>query len=380
MTRFQVLVVGAGPAGLAAAIEAATAGATALVIDENSAPGGQLFKQIHKFFGSSAHYAGIRGLDIGRKMLDEAQSCGVEIWLDSTVWGLFPDNHVAVIRDECSMLIEAEKVILATGAYENALSFPGWTLPGVITAGSLQTMMNVQRVLPAERMLMVGAGNIGLIVSYQAMQAGMDVVAVIEARDRIGGYAVHAAKIRRYGVPILTSHTISEAHGAEQVESATLVQLDDRFLPVEHTERRIGVDMICLAVGLTPMAELAWMAGCQFAYVPEAGGHVPIHDENMETTVPGLYVAGDITGIEEANTAIDEGRLAGIAAAEALGYCSAAEASGRKALVCERLDELRLGEINRTRRTVQKILQAQSSGVRQELSDVSPQCGRSRIR
>jgi thioredoxin reductase len=379
MTRFEVLVVGAGPAGLAAAVEAATAGATVLVIDENSAPGGQLFKQIHKFFGSKAHYAGIRGLDIGQTMLQEAQSCGVEIWLDSTVWGLFPDNHVAVIRDGRSMLIEAEKVILATGAYENALSFPGWTLPGVITAGSLQTMMNVQRVLPAERMLMIGAGNIGLIVSYQALQAGMDVVAVIEARDRIGGYAVHAAKIRRNGVPILTSHTITEAQGAGLVESATIVQLDERFRPIEHTARRIDVDMICLAVGLTPMAELAWTAGCQFMYVPEAGGHVPIHDENMETTVPGLYVAGDITGIEEANTAIDEGRLAGVAAAEALGYCSAAEASERKALACERLYELRLGEINRTRRTVQEVLQAQTAGVRQELSDISSQCGRSKI-
>ena len=380
MTRVEVLVVGAGPAGLAAAVEAAAFGAQVLVIDENSAPGGQLFKQIHKFFGSKAHYAGVRGLDIGRKMLEEAQSSGVEIWLDSTVWGLFPDNHVAVIRDERSVLIEAEKVILATGAYENALSFPGWTLPGVITAGSLQTMMNVQRVLPAERMLMIGAGNIGLIVSYQALQAGMDVVAVIEARDRIGGYAVHAAKIRRNGVPILTSHTVREAHGADQVESATIVQLDDRFRPIEHTDRQIDVDMMCLAVGLTPMAELAWMAGCQFVYVPEAGGHVPMHGENMETTVPGLYVAGDITGIEEANTAIDEGRLAGIAAAEALGYCSRLEASGRKALVCERLEELRLGEINRTRRTVQEILHAQTRGVRQELSNLSSQGGRSMTR
>jgi thioredoxin reductase len=346
-------------------------GATVLVLDENAAPGGQLFKQIHKFFGSKAHYAGVRGLDIGQRMLEEAKSLGVAIWLDAQVWGLFPDNHVAVIRDERSRQVRGEKVILATGAYENALSFPGWTLPGVITAGSLQTMMNIYRVLPARRILMIGAGNIGLIVSYQALQAGADVVAVIEARDRIGGYAVHAAKIRRHGVPILTSHTIREAHGAEEVEAATIVQVDKQFRPVAGTEKRIGAEVICLAVGLTPMAELAWMAGCQFAFVPEAGGHVPIHDENMETTVPGLYVAGDMTGIEEANTAIDEGRLAGVAAAEALGYCSVAEASSRKAIVCGRLDELRLGAINAARRRAQKALQAQASGLRQQLADVS---------
>jgi pyruvate/2-oxoglutarate dehydrogenase complex dihydrolipoamide dehydrogenase (E3) component len=172
-------------------------------------------------------------------------------------------------------------------------------------------------------------------------------------------------------VPILTSHTIQEAHGAEKVEAATIVQVDERFSPIAGTEKRIDTGVICLAVGLTPMAELAWMAGCEFAFVPEAGGHVPIHDENMETTVPGLYVAGDITGIEEANTAIDEGRLAGIAAAEALGYCSAAEASGRKAVVCERLDELRLGAINTARRRAQQVLHAQSSGIRQQLADVS---------
>ena len=370
MKSFQVVVVGAGPAGLAAAMETAAGGAHVLVIDENAKPGGQLFKQIHKFFGSKAHRAGVRGVDIGQEMLQAAKSEGVEIWLDTVTWGLFSEHQVAVIKDQRSVLIHADRIILATGAFENALSFPGWTLPGVITAGSLQTMMNIHRVLPAKRILMVGAGNIGLIVSYQALQAGADVVGVIEARDRIGGYAVHAAKIRRAGVPILTSHTIKEAHGSDRVEDATIIGVDERFQPIGGTEKRIDVDMICLAVGLTPMAELAWMAGCQFVYIPAAGGHVPIHDENMETTMPGLYVAGDITGVEEANTAIDEGRLAGIAAAEALGCCPAREATGRKAETRARLDELRLGAINEPRRQVQQALRVKTSGVRQNLSDV----------
>ncbi len=162
----------------------------------------------------------------------------------------------------------------------------------------------------------------GLIVSYQLMQAGADVVAVVEGLPRIGGYGVHAAKIRRAGVPILTKHTILRADGDSCVQSATIAGVDEHWQPIQGTEQTLEVDTICLAVGLEPMAELAWMAGCEFVYIPSLGGHVPVHDENMETTVPGIYVAGDIAGIEEASTAMEEGRLAGLAAAEALGYAS----------------------------------------------------------
>jgi thioredoxin reductase len=225
-------------------------------------------------------------------------------------------------REDRSELLHFKKLILATGAQENALVFPGWTLPGVMGAGAAQTIVNIHRVLPGKKVLMVGAGNVGLIVSYQLLQAGADVVAVVEGLPRIGGYGVHAAKIRRAGVPILTKHTILRADGDGCVQSATIAGVDEHWQPIQGTEQTLEVDTICLAVGLEPMAELAWMAGCEFVYIPSLGGHVPVHDDNMETTVPGIYVAGDIAGIEEASTAMEEGRLAGLAAAEALGYAS----------------------------------------------------------
>ncbi|KKM10781.1 pyridine nucleotide-disulfide oxidoreductase [Clostridiales bacterium PH28_bin88] len=356
MKNIQVAVVGAGPAGLAAAIEAAAAGARVTVFDENGLPGGQLFKQIHKFFGSREHQAGTRGFKIGEDLLAETRRLGVDVHLNATVYGLYQHRQLAVMENMASSLYQAGALILATGASENALSFPGSTLPGVMTAGAAQTLINLHRVLPGRRVLMVGSGNVGLIVSYQLMQAGADVVALVEAAPHISGYGVHAAKVRRAGVPILTSHTVREVSGSQEVESATIVELDEGCRPVPGTEKTLEVDTVCLAVGLTPLAEMAWMAGCRFAYIPKLGGHVPLHDGNMETTVKGIYVAGDITGVEEASSAMEEGRLAGVAAAEALGCCPPERAAEKKTAVLERLAALRTGPFGQHRQDAKQEL------------------------
>lgn len=350
MKTVEFAIVGAGPAGLSAAVEAAREGVQTLLIDENAKPGGQLFKQIHKFFGSKEHYAGIRGINIGQNLLREVDESGAEVLLDAVVYGLFPEHTLGIVHQQEQLLVKAERILLATGAVENALIFPGWTKAGVMGAGAIQTLVNVQRVLPGKRILMVGSGNVGLIVSYQLLQAGAEVVAIVEAAPQINGYAVHASKIRRQGVPIMVSTTIKEACGEEQVEEAVLVSLDDDWNPIAGTERRLAVDVICLACGLSPLAELAWMAGVTFIYLPELGGHLPIHDENTQTTIAGLYVAGDLAGIEEASTAIEEGRLAGIAAAESLGKLSSEDAARRKAMVRRRLVELRAGPFDEKRR------------------------------
>ena len=351
----ELAVVGGGPAALAAGIQAARAGVDVTLFDENQKPGGQLFKQIHKFFGSKEHRAGIRGYDIAQLLLDDCRSLGVKTMLNTVVWGI-ENNKIAIQCDNTSTILDTEKIIVATGASENPLCFPGWTLPGIMGAGAAQTMMNIHRVLPGVKVLMIGSGNVGLIVSYQFLLAGAKVVAVVESLPTIGGYMVHAAKIKRAGVPILTSHTVLEVKGDDQVREAIIVRVDDNFFPVKGTEQTVEVDLVCFATGLRPLAELCWMAECKFMYLRELGGHVPVHDKNMKTTVDSIYVAGDVSGVEEASCAMEEGRLAGVAIAQELGYLKNDEAEEQKSIIRKRLDALRLGPFGAIRTTAKKKL------------------------
>ena len=328
----DVLVVGAGPAGLCAAIESATQGASVLIVDENQSVGGQLVKQTHKFFGSKQERAGTRGIDIAKdleKQLRTLEEEGkVQVMTDATVIGCYEavkkQRFGVVKRCEYKNIlydIRCDATILACGAMENMLLFPGNDLPGVYGAGAVQTLMNVYGVKPGQRVLMVGAGNVGLIVSYQLLQAGIAVDRVVEAAPSIGGYNVHAAKLRRCGVPIQTSHSIKEVCGDEKVEGTVVVALDENWKPIKNSEEYIKCDTICLAVGLTPSTRLLSQIGVHLQFVPEAGGYVAVHDESMQTNVKGVYVAGDASGIEEASTAMIEGKIAGLAAVIQLG-CS----------------------------------------------------------
>lgn len=323
MIRTEVAIIGGGPAGLSAAIAASSLGAKVLVIDRNSRGGGQLVKQTHKFFGSEKEHASTRGVDIAKILLDELKdNPNVEFLYNTTAIGFYKEDKVitAEVDEKEYIKIKADRTIVAAGAGEKFLAFPNNDLPGVYGAGAVQTLMNQYGVVPGNNVLMVGAGNIGLIVSYQLMQAGVNVKAVIDAAPNIGGYLVHAAKIRRLGIPILTSHTIKSAYGKDCVERATIVKLDENWNPVEGSEKVFNVDVICISVGLTPLCELLWQVGCKMKYVPELGGHVPLRGANLETTVQGVYIAGDVSGVEEASAAMVEGRLAGASAALSLGY------------------------------------------------------------
>lgn len=309
MLETELAIVGSGPAGLGAAVEAGKRGVNCTLVDENLRAGGQLFKQIHKFFGSEKHFAGTRGFEIGQILLEQAEKYS-KIILNTPVIGLFEGNTLALKKRDHVIQVKSKKIIFATGASERVIKFPGWTLPGVMGAGAVQTMVNVHRVLPGERFLIVGAGNVGLIVGYQLLQAGAKVKAIVEATPKIGGYYVHANKIRRLGLPIFTSHTVKAVRGSDHVEEAAIAALNKEWEEIPGTEKTIPVDVICLAVGLKPRIDLPLMAGCETLYFRELGGDVPIHNNNMETTQPGIYVIGDVSGIEEASTALEEGRLA----------------------------------------------------------------------
>lgn len=347
--QYDVVIVGAGPAGLGAAIECGRAGATVLVVDENNRPGGQLFKQIHKFFGSAAHYAGSRGYEIGNRLLQDAAEANVEILLNTRVWGVFEDGSLSVCTDDRSFRLKAKYTILATGAVENGLAFAGNTLPGVITAGAAQTMVNIRNVRPGRRAVVVGSGNVGLIVTYQLLQAGMEVAAIVEAAPQISGYEVHASKVRRAGVPILLSHTVAEARGSAELEEVVITQVDARFQPVAETERVITADTLCIAVGLSPRIELAELCHCRMDWCGPLGGRIPSHSALMETSRPEILIAGDLSGIEEASTALDEGRLAGTKVAASLGCLTHDKSEKQIKALQERISSLRQGQFGAKR-------------------------------
>ena len=337
---------------MGAAIEAARMGAKVMLVDENPKPGGQLYKQIHKFFGSREHYAGVRGFEIADRLIEEAKELGVDIRTHTRALGVLDRGEIAVLDvapgEEHKMeKVQAEKIVLATGAKENSLPFEGWTLPGVMGAGAAQTFANVHGVLVGKNIVVVGSGNVGLIVSYQLMQAGANVLALVEALPRSNGYAVHAAKIKRAGVPVYLSHTVVRADGEDHVKSVTIAEIDDKFRLLPGTEKTFDCDTVLLAVGLSPRTDMIKMFGCKMIFEKRLGGAMPMHDETMRSTNPDVYVCGDLAGVEEASTALDEGRVAGIRAAESCGY-KADEA--RLAALAASLDGLRGGDMGKARR------------------------------
>jgi thioredoxin reductase/Pyruvate/2-oxoacid:ferredoxin oxidoreductase delta subunit len=297
----ECLIIGGGPAGLSAAIELGKAGVQTLVIDDKHKLGGKLVLQTHKFFGSMADcYAGMRGIEIGEVLEEEARRFeSVECWVNTNAVAVFSDQKVGVVRDgQCYMLIKPKMLLVAAGAREKSLIFKGNSLPGVYGAGAFQTLVNRDLVRAAEKLFIVGGGNVGLIAGYHALQAGISVVGLVEALPECGGYKVHKDKLVRFGVPIYTSHTVVSANGEESVESVTIAQIDSDWKAIPGTEKSYACDTVLIAVGLDPVDEFYHKA----------------KDFGMNG-----FAAGDAQEIAEASAAMFSGKIQGRQIARALG-------------------------------------------------------------
>ena len=296
----QVLIIGGGPAGLSAAVELGKLGVETLIIDDKDRLGGKLVLQTHKFFGSvEDSWAGTRGFEIGHILEQEVAAFpSVETWLETTAVGVFSDGVVGVVQRGRYVMIRPEKLLVATGAREKMLAFPGNTLPGVYGAGAFQTLVNRDLIKAAHRVLIVGGGNVGIIAGYHALQAGIEVVAVIEGLPEVGGYKVHADKLKRLGVPIFTRHTVVSANGTDHLESVTMARLDDNWKVIPGTEKTVEVDTLLIAVGLSPVNEF-------FLKAREWGMDV--------------YSAGDAQEIAEASAAMFTGKIEGVKIGKSLG-------------------------------------------------------------
>ncbi len=258
--KTQVAIIGAGPAGLAAREVLNQHGIDNIVVDNNSRIGGQFIMQTHQFFffEKEKKFGGMRGFDIAKTLAGENHN---GIFLNSTVWDILEGKRLAVknIETEEIYYIEADALIVATGAVPFMPTFENDDVPGVYTAAVVQKMMNNEFTLLGKRILTVGAGNIGYLTSYQLMQAGARVVAIIEAQNKEGGFPVQANRVRRLGIPILTSHILLKAIPNKDytgIEGAVIAECKN-FEPIPGTEKVIkGIDAINICTGLVPDDQL----------------------------------------------------------------------------------------------------------------------------
>jgi len=291
VVKIPILIVGGGPAGLSAALDLGKMGIKCIICDDKQGLGGKLSLQTHNFFGSIRDcYAGSRGMDIGNILADKIKENNVlEIWTNSPVVGIFSDKLVGVVKNGKYLLVKPEKILITTGAREKTLAFPGCDLPGVYGAGAFQTLVNRDLIKPTDKLFIVGGGNVGLIAAYHALQAGIDVIGIVEALPHVGGYKVHLDKIKRLGVPVFTSHTVLRAEGKDHLKRIVISEIDNKFRPIKGTEGVFDIDTLLVAVGLTPVNELKKQAD-KFG---------------LKT-----YTAGDADIIAEASAAMISGRLA----------------------------------------------------------------------
>ena len=312
-TQVDVAVVGGGPAGIAAAVAARRAGASVALIDEYVAPGGQIWRR--RFDASDT-----RSLPPdARRRIADFDASGATLLAGRSVWGV-PEPGVLLLTGGAPARVRARAVVLATGAYDRPVAFPGWTLPGAMTAGGAQALSKGQGVLPGKRVLLAGAGPFLLPVAAQLKAGGAEVVAIAEAtrrRDwlaaaprmaaypgRLVDYARYRTSVRR----IAWGHVIVRAEGDGRVERATIARADGDWAPAGR-ERTFEVDAVCTAYGFTPSVELARALGCD---LHDAG---VAHDDEMRTSVDGVFVAGEVSGVGGSDLALVEGEIAGLAAA-----------------------------------------------------------------
>ena len=344
MSARHVIVLGAGPAGLAAAIAALDAGARVTLLDEGERLGGQFWRH-HEPITDARLQHGWGTFERLRSALAGAIGEGRAVLLQrAAVWRIEPEQlrvHALVGAPDAPgrrrATVSADAIVLATGAHDRALPLPGWTLPGVTTAGAAQALAKRDGVTIGRRTLVAGAGPFLLPVAQSLTVAGGGVVEVLEA-SRVprlaGGWAArpwellgaagkalelagYAGSLLRHRVPYRTGSGVIRILGERGVEAAVVARLDRDWRPIPGTEREVACDSVALGHGFVPRIDAAMQAGCALTTAPPGSPRFVVADSGQRTTVDGVFAAGEITGIGGADAALAEGALAGRAAAGA---------------------------------------------------------------
>ena len=339
--QVDVLVIGAGPGGLSAALAARRAGASVTVLDERSDGGGQFYKPI-----AASHEAASlpdRQFREGNALLAEVRAAGVRVVQDATVFGAFTKEDVLASVDGQAVVFRPRRLILATGAYERPVPIPGWTLPGVMTTGALQTLTRSQQVMPGRRVVIAGNGPLNFQLAADLVSVGVKVVAVVECaqgpslRDaptiacaawsdpgnmiRGAGYLW---RLKRAGVPVFWSHMAIEAHGETYLDALDIAPLEGDGRPQIERRQRLAADVVALGYGFIASTEIARALGCKMRVDARHLGSFAVDISKVgATSVEGVFAVGDGTYVAGAAAAMARGALAGTEVAGELGFRSA---------------------------------------------------------
>ncbi|MGE7436245.1 FAD/NAD(P)-dependent oxidoreductase [Kitasatospora sp. NPDC001175] len=334
---YDLAVIGAGPAGLAAAVTAAELGLRCALVDAGPRPGGQYYRhpapglgaahpeRMHHGWPAFARLSGRLAAHTRAGRLDYLTHHQVWVLERGETWRLHATLGPERVGVEGRSVVAARSVLLATGAYERQLPFPGWTLPGVVTAGGAQAMLKSSLVLPGRRIVVAGSGPLLLAAASSLVSAGAEVPAVVEATDylhyarglrtlaanpaKLAEGAGHAAALLRHGVRLRRGGAVVEAHGTDRLTAVTVARLDRDWRPIPGTGRRIRCDALAVGHGLVPQIELATELGARTRLAPDGTLALAV-DDGLRTSLPGLWAAGETCGVGGADLAIAEGESA----------------------------------------------------------------------
>ncbi|MEA4882480.1 MAG: FAD-dependent oxidoreductase [Clostridia bacterium] len=294
-------VIGGGPAGLGAAASAKkSCSGRVILMDRDRELGGILQQCIHNGFGLQTLSQELTGPEYAEHYIDEAREAGVEVLLDTMVLELAPDRRIyAVNRAQGMMEISAKAVVLAMGCRERnrgAITIPGSRPAGVFTAGAAQRFVNMEGYMPGKRVVILGSGDVGLIMARRLTWEGAKVEAVLEILPFPSGLTRNIVQcLDDQGIPLYLGHTVVDVHGDERVTAVTVAKVDEKLRPIPGTEWKIPCDTLLLSIGLIPENELTRAAGAVIDPITQG----PVVTDEMETSIPGVFACGNVVQVHD---------------------------------------------------------------------------------
>jgi NADPH-dependent 2,4-dienoyl-CoA reductase/sulfur reductase-like enzyme len=317
-SEIDVAVIGSGPAGMAAAVRAKEEGAEQVVIFERQEQlGGLLYQCIHNGFGLLYFGQDLTGPEYGHRFAEKVRDLGVEVLLETMVTQLSGDRTLTAINSHDGPIhLQPKSIVLAMGCRERSrgqLSIPGTRPAGIFTAGTAQRLVNVEGLIPGKKVVILGSGDIGMIMARRLTLEGVEVKAVVEVLPYVGGLTRNEVQcLHDFHIPLLLSHTVIQIHGEQRVEAVTIAEVDNNRRPIPGTDQNIECDTLLLSVGLIPENELSRMAGVELD--PLTGG--PRVDQFRETSVSGIFAGGNVVHVHDLVDNVSwEAEIAGVWAA-----------------------------------------------------------------